>query len=54
MPAYEFLNKNTGTAISASNLEIFDNSWILVTIQNSGATSSLNVVKSLYGKTIIN
>jgi len=47
-------NKSTGMAISASNLEIFDNSWILVTIQNSGATSSLNVVKSLYGKTIYN
>jgi len=47
-------NTSTGMAISASNLEIFDNSWILVTIQNTGTTSSLNVVKSLYGKTIYN
>ena len=47
-------NKSTGMAISASNLEIFDNSWIIVTVQNTGTTSSLNVVKSLYGKTIYN
>jgi hypothetical protein len=47
-------NKSTGMAISASNLEIFDNSWILVTVQNTNTTASLNVVKSLYGKTIYN
>jgi hypothetical protein len=44
----------TGLAITASNLEIFDNSWISVVINNSNLTSSLNVVKSLYGNTIYN
>jgi hypothetical protein len=45
-------NRITGTAISASNLEIFDNSWNLVTIESTEATSSFKLTKSLYGKTI--
>ena len=47
-------NGITGQAITASNLEIFDNSWINVVINNNNSTSSLNVVKSLYGNTIYN
>ena len=47
-------NGITGQAITASNLEIFDNSWISVVINNNNSTSSLNVVKSLYGNTIYN
>jgi len=47
-------NGITGQAITASNLEIFDNSWISVVINNNNLTSSLNVVKSLYGNTIYN
>ena len=45
-------NRITGNAISASNLEIFDNNWNLITIESTAATSSFKLVKSLYGKTI--
>ena len=45
-------NRITGNAISASNLEIFDNNWNLITIDSTAATSSFKLVKSLYGKTI--
>lgn len=45
-------SKVTGNAISASNLQIFDNSWHSVIIESTNSTSSLKVGKSLYGKTI--
>ena len=47
-------NRLNGQAVTASNIEVFDNSWITVVINNSNSTSSLNVVKSLYGNTIYN
>ncbi len=45
-------NRVTGLTATASNLEIFDNSWHLVSIESTNATASLKVVKSLYGNTI--
>lgn len=45
-------NRITGNAISASNLEIFDNSWHTVAIEANNSTSSLYVAKSLYGNPI--
>jgi len=42
----------TGNAISASNLEIFDNSWHSVVIQESNGLASLKVAKTLYGNKI--
>ena len=45
-------NSQTGTAISASNLEIFDNNWVTVAIESINNTGSLKVVKTLYGKQI--
>lgn len=45
-------NSQTGTAISASNLEIFDNNWVTVAIESINNTGSLTIAKSLYGKQI--
>jgi hypothetical protein len=42
----------TGNAISASNLEIFDDSWHSVIIQESLGLASLKVAKTLYGNKI--
>jgi hypothetical protein len=46
------INTVTGTAISASNLEIFDNSWHSVAIEGANNTGSLKIAKSLYGNEI--
>ena len=48
------INTVTGNAISASNLEIFDNSWHSIAIEGNNNTSSLKIAKSLYGKEIYN
>jgi hypothetical protein len=45
-------NRLTGNAITASNLEIFDNSWHTVTIESLGNTGSLKIGKALYGNKI--
>ena len=42
----------TGNAISASNLEIFDDSWHTIAITSDYTDTTLNVVRSLYGKVI--
>ena len=42
----------TGNAVSASNLEIFDDSWHSVIIQESSGSASLKVAKTLYGNKI--
>lgn len=42
----------TGNAVSASNLEIFDDSWHSVIIQESNGSASLKVAKTLYGNKI--
>jgi hypothetical protein len=42
----------TGNAVSASNLEIFDDSWHSVVIQESNGSASLKVAKTLYGNKI--
>ena len=42
----------TGDAVSASNLEIFDDSWHSVIIQESNGSASLKVAKTLYGNKI--
>jgi len=38
--------------IQVNNLEIFDNSWHLLTIDQTNGTITVKVAKSLYGKTI--
>jgi hypothetical protein len=45
-------NRLTGAAVSASNLEIFDNSWHTVAITSENGTGSLSIAKSLYGNSI--
>lgn len=45
-------NSQTGTAISASNLQIFDNNWVTVAIESINNTGSFKVAKTLYGKQI--
>ena len=45
-------NTVTGTAVSASNLEIFDNSWHSIIVQEQDNISTLKVAKTLYGKKI--
>ena len=42
----------TGNAVSASNLEIFDDSWHSVIIEESNGSASLKVAKTLYGNKI--
>lgn len=42
----------TGNAVSASNLEIFNDSWHSVIIEESNGSASLKVAKTLYGNKI--
>lgn len=48
------LNKNTGVAVSASNLEIFDQSWHTIAYNSTNNTGSFKIVRSLYGKQTYN
>ena len=41
-----------GNAVSASNLQIFDDSWHLIAIENVDSVTSLKVTKTLYGNKI--
>ena len=41
-----------GNAVSASNLQIFDDSWHLVSLENIDNVASLKVAKTLYGNKI--
>ena len=49
-----FRNKSLNTEFEVDNLEIFDNSWHTVTLEqtSNGVTARLKVAKSLYGKSI--